>query len=260
MDERAAGRVDEAAVLVDAGRRVVVLSGAGMSTASGIPDFRGPKGVWTRNPDAEKLSSIDHYVADPEVRRRAWLMRLDSPAWRAVPGRGHRALVHLERRGQLDTLVTQNIDGLHQEAGTSAELVVEVHGTIREVVCLSCGWRDVAGPTLDRVRAGEADPHCLECDGLLKSATISFGQNLIPDDLQRAFTAAERCDVLLAVGSTLSVYPIAQMVPIARNAGADIVIVNGERTELDSLASVVVNADLNEALPLICGGVAPLPG
>ena len=247
MDERAAGRVDEAAVLVDAGRRVVVLSGAGMSTASGIPDFRGPKGVWTRNPDAEKLSSIDHYVADPEVRRRAWLMRLDSPAWRAVPGRGHRAIVHLERRGQLDTLVTQNIDGLHQEAGTSPELVVEVHGTIREVVCLSCGWRDVAGPTLYRVRAGEA-------------ATISFGQNLIPDDLQRAFTAAERCDVLLAVGSTLSVYPIAQMVPIARNAGADIVIVNGERTELDSLASVVVNADLNEALPLICGGVAPLPG
>ena len=150
---------------IEAAERVVVLTGAGVSTDSGIPDFRGPKGVWTRNPEAEKQSTIQHYVADPEVRRRAWRSRLESPAWSAQPNAGHRALVALERRGKLDTLITQNIDGLHQAAGSSPERVVEVHGTMREVVCLACGQRAPMERALARVRAGEDDPPCRTCGG-----------------------------------------------------------------------------------------------
>ena len=156
-----------------------MLTGAGISTDSGIPDFRGPKGVWTRNPEAEKRATLQHYMSDPQVRRKAWLDRLDHPAWAAEPNAGHRALVHLERRGKLDTLVTQNIDGLHQAAGSDPERVVEVHGTIREVVCMSCDERAPMQRALDRVRAGEDDPPCRTCGGILKSATISFGQNLV---------------------------------------------------------------------------------
>ena len=165
---------------VDASSRIVALTGAGISTESGIPDFRGPQGVWTKNPKAEKLSNIHQYMADPEVRRLAWQGRLHHPAWAATPGPGHLALVDLERRGKLHALVTQNIDGLHQRAGSSPDLVIEVHGTIHDVVCMDCGWRGPMGPVLDRLRAGDEDPPCIECGGILKSATISFGQALVP--------------------------------------------------------------------------------
>jgi len=213
---------------IEAAERVVVLTGAGVSTDSGIPDFRGPQGVWTRNPEAEKQSTIQHYVADPEVRRRAWRSRLESPAWSAQPNAGHRALVALERRGKLDTLITQNIDGLHQAAGSSPERVVEVHGTMREVVCLACGERAPMERALARVRAGEDDPPCRTCGGILKSATISFGQSLVPEDLRRAELAARRCDLMLAVGTKLSVWPVAGVVPVAKDSGARVVIVNAE--------------------------------
>ena len=169
---------------------VVVLTGAGISTDSGIPDFRGPNGVWTKNPKAEKLATLQHYVADPEVRKLAWQTRLDSPAWTAEPNAGHRAIVTLERRGKLHTLVTQNIDELHQRAGTDPARVVEVHGTMRQVVCLACDERAPMERALDRVRAGEEDPACRTCGGILKSATISFGQALVAADLQRAERAA----------------------------------------------------------------------
>jgi len=245
--------VTRAADLVAAATRIVVLSGAGISTDSGIPDFRGPKGLWTRDPDAEKLADIRYYVADPDIRRRAWLGRLDHPAWAAEPNAGHRAIVELDRRGVLDLLVTQNVDGLHHESGLDPDRIVEVHGTIRDVVCLACGDRGPARPTLDRVRAGEADPPCLVCGGILKSATISFGQSLVEADLDRSLAAAERCDLLLAVGTTLGVYPVANMVPLASAAGARIVIVNGGATQLDHLADVVVDAPISEALPAICG-------
>src|SRR5919108_5031162 len=175
---------------LEAAQRVVALTGAGVSTDSGIPDFRGPQGVWTRNPEAEKQSTIQHYLADPDVRRRAWRSRLESPAWTARPNAGHRALVDLERRGKLDTLITQNIDGLHQAAGSSPTRVVEVHGTMREVVCLDCGERAPMERALARVRAGEDDPPCRTCGGILKSATISFGQGLVQEDLLRAERAA----------------------------------------------------------------------
>jgi len=234
---------------IAAAERLVALTGAGISTESGIPDFRGPQGVWTRNPEAEKQSTIQHYVADPDVRRRAWRSRLESPAWTAQPNAGHRALVELERRGKLDTLITQNIDGLHQAAGSSPARVVEVHGTMREVVCLACGERAPMERALARVRAGEDDPPCRTCGGVLKSATISFGQSLVPEDLRRAELAARRCDLMLAVGTKLSVWPVAGVVPVAKDAGARIVIVNAEPTEMDSLADVVLRGAIGEILP-----------
>jgi len=227
----------------------VVLTGAGISTESGIPDFRGPQGVWTRNPEAEKQSTIQHYVADPEVRRRAWQSRLDSPAWGAQPNAGHRALVALERRGKLDTLITQNIDGLHQAAGSSPERVVEVHGTMREVVCLACGERAPMERALARVRAGEEDPPCRTCGGILKSATISFGQSLVAGDIARAERAARQCDLLLAIGTKLSVWPVAGVVPVAKDAGARVVILNAEPTDMDGLADAVLRGSIGEILP-----------
>jgi NAD-dependent deacetylase len=234
---------------IDAARCVVVLTGAGISTESGIPDFRGPQGVWTRDPEAEKQSTIQHYVADPDVRRRAWRSRLESPAWRAQPNSGHRALVTLEQRGRLDTLITQNIDGLHQAAGSSPERVVEVHGTMREVVCLACGERAPMERALARVRAGEEDPPCRTCGGILKSATISFGQSLVPGDIARAQQAARRCDLMLAVGTKLSVWPVAGVVPVAKESGARVVIVNAEPTEMDPLADALFRGAIGDILP-----------
>ena len=230
---------------------VVVLTGAGISTDSGIPDFRGPNGLWTRNPGAERMASLQHYVSDPEVRRASWRNRLSSPAWSAQPNPGHQAIVELERQGRLIGVLTQNIDELHQRAGTDPSLVVELHGTMREVACLSCGERGPMEETLERVRAGEDDPACRSCGGILKSATISFGQNLVAEDLERAQRLAERCDLLLAVGSTLTVYPAAALVPLAAGAGARVVIVNGEPTEYDELADAVLRGPISELLPAI---------
>ena len=237
---------------VDGAVRIVVLTGAGISTESGIPDFRGPQGVWTTNPKAERLSNITHYMADPEVRRLAWQSRLDHPAWRAAPNAGHRALVDLDRRGTLHAIVTQNIDGLHQQAGHTTGIVIEVHGTMRDVMCMDCGWRGPMAPVLDRVRSGEEDPPCERCGGILKSATISFGQSLEPDVIDRAMRAAERADLLLAVGTSLQVYPIAGAVPLAKAAGARVVIVNAEPTPFDELADAVLREPIGEILPAIC--------
>ena len=245
--------IDRVRTWIDGSERVVVLTGAGISTDSGIPDFRGPKGVWTRNPGAEKRATLQHYLSDPEVRRKAWRDRLDHPAWVAQPNAGHRALVHLERRGKLDTLITQNVDGLHQDAGSDPERVVEVHGTVRQVMCMCCDDRAPMQRVLDRVRAGEADPPCRTCGGILKSATISFGQNLVPGDIARAEAAARQADLLLAVGSTLAVYPVADVVPVARMAGARIVILNGSETAMDHLTDALVRGPIGALLPRIVG-------
>jgi NAD-dependent deacetylase len=258
VNDETTGTSDDALVdtvrgWVDEAQRIVVLTGAGISTDSGIPDFRGPKGVWTRNPEAEKRATLQHYMSDPDVRRKAWLDRLDHPAWAAEPNAGHRALVVLERRAKLDMLITQNIDGLHQAAGSDPERVVEVHGTVREVVCMACDERAPMQRALDRVRAGEADPPCRTCGGILKSATISFGQNLVPDDLERAGAAARRADLLLAVGSTLAVYPVADVVPVAQLSGARVVIVNGSETAMDHLADAVLRGPIGELLPRVVG-------
>jgi NAD-dependent deacetylase len=237
---------------VDRAARVVALTGAGISTESGIPDFRGPKGVWTMNPKAERLSNIHYYMSDPEVRRLAWQSRLEHPAWHATPNAGHRALVELERRGALHALVTQNIDGLHQQAGHAPDRVIEVHGTMREVRCMACDWRGPMGAVLDRVRGGEEDPPCERCGGILKSATISFGQSLDPDVIERAMRAAERADLLLAIGTSLQVYPVAGAVPLAKAAGARVVIVNAEPTPFDEIADAVLRQPIGDVLPALC--------
>ncbi len=245
--------LETARAWVDGAERVVVLTGAGISTDSGIPDFRGPRGVWTRNPMAEKLSDIRYYMSDPEVRKAAWISRMEHSAWTAEPNAGHHALVGLERRGKLHALITQNIDELHQRAGNSPEKVIEVHGTMRKVVCMACGDTAPMQKALDRVRAGEADPPCRSCGGILKSATISFGQALVPEVIEAALRAAGEADLLLAVGSTLQVYPVAGAVPLARDAGARVVIVNGEPTAMDDLAHAVFHDSISTVLPRLCG-------
>jgi len=244
---------------VDQSTRVVALTGAGISTESGIPDFRGPQGVWTRDPKAEKLSNIHHYMSDPEVRKLAWQGRVRHPAWTAVPNAGHHALVELERRGKLHALVTQNIDGLHQRAGNSADRVIEVHGTVHEVVCMRCSRRGPMPEVLERVEAGEDDPPCLECGGILKSATISFGQALVPEVIDRAMRVATEADLFMAVGTSLQVYPIAGLVALASNAGARVIIVNAEPTSFDHLADAVFSRPIGEVLPMICSEAGPRP-
>jgi NAD-dependent deacetylase len=248
--------IDQARRLLARARRVVVLTGAGISTDSGIPDFRGPQGVWTKDPAAEKAAHISHYLSDPEVRQRAWRSRVESPAFAAEPNAGHRALVELERAGRLHTLITQNVDGLHLAAGSDPTLVVEVHGTIRDVMCLDCGDRAPMERALERVRAGEADPPCRSCGGILKSATISFGQNLVAEDLERALVAARHADLMLAVGTTLAVFPAADVVPLAVANGAPVVIVNDSPTAMDDLADVLIGGSISEVLPAL---VADLP-
>ena len=235
--------------LVEDARRIVVLTGAGISTDSGIPDFRGPQGVWTLNPKAERMSDIRYYVADPEVRRLSWQSRLAHPAWTAEPNAGHRAIVKLERQGKLHALITQNIDGLHQRAGNSTDRVIEVHGTIHYAICLECKARQPMRVVLDRVRAGEEDPPCLECGGILKSDTISFGQPLVPHVVARAMQAAEEADCLIAVGTTLRVYPVAAAVPTAKAAGATVIIINAEPTAFDEVADVALTGSIAEFLP-----------
>ena len=248
------GAVDDVPAWLAAAEKVTVLTGAGISTDSGIPDFRGPQGVWTRDPEAEKLSTLQHYVADPDVRRRAWQERLRHPAWTAQPNAGHAALVDLERQGRLRALVTQNIDGLHQKAGSSPDKVIEVHGTVHEVACLSCGDRTSMRSALDRVEAGEADPPCGICGGILKSATISFGQALDRAVIEAAFDAAADCDVFVAVGTSLTVHPVAGLVDVAARAGARVVVVSAQPTPYDGLADLVVREPISEVLPRLLAG------
>ena len=236
--------------VIDSADRVVVLTGAGISTDSGIPDFRGPNGVWTKNPGAEKASNLRTYLDDPDVRRAAWQARLQSLAWEAKPNDGHRAIVGLERRGKLHAVITQNIDELHQRAGTSPHLVIEVHGTMHRSHCWGCGDELPMAAMLTRVRSGEADPSCEKCGGIIKSATISFGQNLVPEVIEAAMIAAAEADVLVAIGSTLQVFPIANAVPLAHRAGAAVMIVNNQPTPFDHIATVL-QGSISDILPVL---------
>jgi NAD-dependent deacetylase len=233
---------------------VTVLTGAGISTDSGIPDFRGPQGVWTKDPGAAAMSAIDVYLADPEVRRRTWRSRRDHPAWGAEPNAGHRALVALERAGRLRAIITQNIDGLHQKAGSDPDLVIEVHGTMLEAECLTCGRRTPMPEVLARLDLGEPDPPCLACGGVQKSATISFGQALRPEVFAAAERAARDCEVFLAVGSSLGVQPAAGLCAEAVEHGARLVIVNAQETPYDGLADAVVREPIGAVLPTLLSG------
>ena len=227
--------------------RILVFTGAGISTESGIPDFRGPNGVW-RHRDPSRYT-LQRYIADADVRRERWRDRLESALDEVAPNAAHDAVTRLQAAGRAPVVVTQNIDGLHQRAGTAD--VIELHGTSREVVCLGCGRRLPTAAVLDRVREGDDDPHCELCGGLLKTATISFGQNLVPADLERAYDEALRCDACLAVGSTLSVWPAAGVPVRVARRGAPLVIVNEGETELDDVAAATLDGRAGTVLPAL---------
>ncbi|MFY1699529.1 SIR2 family NAD-dependent protein deacylase [Solwaraspora sp. WMMA2101] len=252
-DRSSVAPVDEVVGWLAAARDILVLTGAGISTDSGIPDFRGPNGVWTRDPQAAKLFTLDAYVADPAIRRLAWLGRRDHPAWSAQPNAAHTSLVELERSGRLAAIVTQNIDGLHQRAGNSPDKVIEIHGTMSEVECLNCDDRTGMDEALVRVAAGEDDPDCRRCGGILKAATISFGQSLHEPTLRRAVRAAQSCDLLIAVGTSLTVQPAASLVEVAATAGARVVIVNAAATPYDPIADAVLREPIGTVLPVLLG-------
>jgi NAD-dependent deacetylase len=254
-----ADALDRVAAWVRAAESVVALTGAGVSTASGIPDFRGPQGLWTRDPKAERMASIDHWVADAEVRRAGWRWRIDTDASRLAPNAAHHALAALERLGRLRLLVTQNVDGLHRDAGTSPGRLIEIHGTAREYTCLSCGERGPIGAVFARVEVGDHDPHCLGCGGILKAATVSFGQALDPALVSRAHREAAGCDVFLALGTSLTVYPVAALPDVALVAGARLVIVNQEPTPLDERADVVLRDDVGGVLESLLARLRDTP-
>ncbi|HET9657859.1 MAG TPA: Sir2 family NAD-dependent protein deacetylase [Kineosporiaceae bacterium] len=236
---------------------VTVLTGAGISTESGIPDFRGPQGLWTRDPGLRQMSDLQAYLADPLLRARVWRNRREHAAWSAEPNEGHRALVDLERAGRLLALVTQNIDGLHQRAGNCQQRVIELHGTLREVECLSCRRRRPTAEILDRVDAGEADPPCTACGGILKTAAVSFGQALDPAVLAAARDAVVEADLFVAAGTSLTVQPAASLAGLAADHGTRLVILNAEPTPYDELAGAVLRRPLVRLLPLLFLGLRP---
>ena len=241
-------------LLADASR-VLAFTGAGISTESGIPDFRSPGGVWTRYDPRD--FTFGRYVESARVREQSWRMRRELLAGTPAPNAGHLALARLEQAGRSLGVVTQNIDGLHQQAGSSR--VVEIHGTAREVMCIGsaprhgtpdgCGFRAPVAWAFQRVDAGDRDPHCPQCGGLVKSATVSFEQVLFPTVVEEATALADACDLMLAVGSSLQVYPAAELPLVALRNGARLVIVNDEPTPYDTLADLVVRGRAGTVLP-----------
>jgi NAD-dependent deacetylase len=234
---------------------VAILSGAGISTDSGIPDYRGPNGLWRRDPGAEKLATYEYYMGDPEIRRRSWQMRRENRTLRAEPNAAHRAVAELERSGVPVRVITQNVDGLHQLAGMPARKVLELHGTARKVVCTKCHARGPMEDALARVEAGEEDPPCLECGGILKSATVMFGERLDPVVLGEAVSITKACHLFIAVGTSLQVQPAAGLAGVAADHGARLIIVNAEPTPYDDRADEVIREPIGTALPKLLRGI-----
>ena len=239
--------------MIQAASSVVILTGAGVSTDSGVPDFRGPQGVWTKNPLAEKMSNIRYYMTDPEVRRLAWQSRLTHPALSAIPNDAHNSIAAFEEAGKLLTLITQNIDGLHQAAGNEANKIIEIHGTIHRVVCMSCKKKTNMLDELERVKGGELDPTCSSCSGILKSDTIFFGQPLDEIKINAVFDCVNNSDLLLCVGTTLQVYPIASVVDVAKSTRTNVLIVNNQPTQYDAVADAVLRDSIQVVLPVLLG-------
>ncbi|MFJ9558794.1 SIR2 family NAD-dependent protein deacylase [Streptomyces fuscichromogenes] len=235
---------------------VAILSGAGVSTDSGIPDYRGPNGLWRRDPAAEKLVTYEYYMGDPEIRRRSWQMRRKNRTLKAEPNAAHLAIAELERSRVAVRVITQNVDGLHQLAGMPARKVLELHGSARSVVCTRCHARGPMADAIARVEAGEADPPCLECGGVLKSATVMFGERLDPVVLGEALAISKACTVFIAVGTSLQVQPAAGLAGVAADHGARLIIVNAEPTPYDELADQVVREPIGTALPQLLGVLA----
>lgn len=232
--------------LIEGAQRIVPFTGAGISTESGIPDFRSPGGLWSRN----RPIPFDEYVADPEARREAWRRRfnIETTFAKAKPGRGHLALASLYRGGKVPALITQNIDNLHQASGVAPQDVVELHGNTTYATCLDCGGRHELAPIREKFEGnGEELPDC-DCGGIIKTATISFGQAMPEDAMRRAQQLATECDLFLAVGSSLVVWPAAGIPLVAKRSGAKLVIINREPTEFDEFADLVVRGDIGDAL------------
>ena len=232
-------------------RRVVGFTGAGISTESGIPDFRSPGGVWS----TARMIEYSEFLCSREARIEAW--RQKSIAWPAmrdaIPNAGHHAFVELERRGKLTAMITQNIDGLHRRAGQSPELVIELHGTMAEAMCLECGDRIPMDDAVGRVARGELAPECELCAGMLKAATVSFGQPMPAREVERAIGACEACDLLIAVGSSLVVYPAASLPALAKQSGARLIVINRTETPLDGVADLALRDEIGRILPQLIG-------
>jgi NAD-dependent deacetylase len=239
---------------------VALLSGAGISTDSGIPDYRGPNGLWRTDPEAEKLVTYEYYMGDPEIRRRSWRMRRELGTLNAEPNAAHLAVAELERSGVPVRVITQNVDGLHQLAGMPDRKVLELHGTARSVVCTKCHARTSMEDALARVDAGEDDPPCLGCGGVLKSATVMFGEGLDPMVLGEAVAITKACEVFIAVGTSLQVQPAAGLAGVAVDHGARLIIVNAEPTPYDELADDIVREPIGTALPELLRRVGAVDG
>ena len=237
--------------LIERAKRAVVFTGAGISTESGIPDFRSPGGIWSKN----RVIYFDEFVRSRDARVEAWTRLFDGRPTlkKAEPNAGHRAVARLVETGKVSHVITQNIDGLHQRAGVPAELVIEVHGNATYAKCLSCGQRhefDDIEPAFKRT--GEP-PVCVACSGIVKSATISFGQAMPEEEMERAAEAVLACDLCLAIGSSLVVYPAAGLPIAAKRNGAKFVILNRDPTELDQMADLVINAEIGPTLAKVVG-------
>lgn len=241
---------DQVADLILGSLRVVVFTGAGVSTESGLPDFRGPDGIWTKyNPDD---FTYQKYLADPEARKRMWQMMIQINSWaEAKSNPAHLAIAELEKLGKLDSVITQNVDGLHQQAGNSPEKVFELHGNIKRGKCISCGKRYDMSDILGRVTSGIEDPHCDECHGILKSDGVAFGEPLPEKEMREATYRSRNCDLFIVIGSTLVVYPAAYMPSYALEAGAKLVIINLSPTPLDTRATVLIREKAGVAMSLI---------
>ncbi|MDF1597561.1 MAG: Sir2 family NAD-dependent protein deacetylase [Acidimicrobiia bacterium] len=237
--------------IIDNARRVLLFTGAGISTESGIPDFRGPDGLWSRVDPAD--FTIGRYLSDPELRKRRWRMHLDGELWgsRSVvrPNRAHHAITDLWRAEKLSGVVTQNIDGLHQEAGVSDDHVAELHGNIRRANCVGCGEDWATTEVLARVEAGEADPSCPTCGDIIKTSTVMFGEALPMNEWGTALVMAAQAEAVLVVGSTLGVFPAADVALEPARRGVPMVIVNLGPTDYDHLARVKLDGMAGELVP-----------
>jgi NAD-dependent deacetylase len=246
--------VEPAVAALEGRERILVFTGAGISTESGIPDFRGPDGVWTKVDPAE--FTLERYLSSADTRRASWQRRTRSGALDAAPNRGHEAVVRLWETGRMVGCVTQNIDGLHTAAGLPDEAVVEVHGNARTTSCLDCGATLPTTEVAERVAAGDDDPACEECGGILKVDVVYFGEMLPDDAMAQAFEWSAHADAVLAIGSTLGVFPAASVPLDVVRAGHPMVIVNRGATEMDALATVIVQGAAGETLPELVAHLA----
>jgi len=242
--------IDEVRRMLEQSRRVVIFTGAGVSTESGIPDFRSPGGIWT------KYQPIDfrEFISSEESRRETWRRKIavDEAVSQAQPNRGHRAISHLVAQGKVSSVITQNIDGLHQRSGIPEEKIIELHGNGTYAACLECAQRYELGDLFAAFKAHEEPPVC-ECGGFIKSATISFGQPMPVEAMRRAQAESLSCDLFIAIGSSLVVYPAASFPAVAKQNGSRLVILNREPTDLDYLADLVLNLEIGPTLGNVTG-------